>query len=990
MSKPPQNQIFDKTSFLHGTNAAYVEEMFNKYKSNPETVPEDWKIFFSGIKEEEINSSSHKIGWGNENLLNSSNGDLTAALDGNWSNLSDKIISRKDEINISGSPDELRSSTLDSIRALRLIRAFRINGHLIANLDPLNLHKKNYHPELDYKNYGFTDSDLEKKIFIDGSLGLDTSKLSEIIKILHETYSNSIGVEFLHIQDPSQKQWVQERIEEVRNRTEFTPMGKKGIYQRLLEAEMFEQFLDKKFLGTKRFGLVGSESTVPGIEQIIKQSCLVGVEDIYIGTAHRGRLTLLASVMEVPLRAIMTKFQGGADDPNEVLGSGDVKYHLGVSSDREFDGKKVHISLTPNPSHLEAVDPVVIGKVRAKQTLLKDKMNEKVIGILIHGDAALAGQGVVAETFAMSQLRGFRTGGTVHFVINNQIGFTTMPHYGRSAPYCTEIAKIIQAPIFHVNGDDVEAVVHVCRLAAEFRNKFKTDVVVDMFCYRRAGHNEMDLPEFTQPLMYQKIKQQESSFVIYEKKLISENILSNQEVESLKSNYKKFLEEELSLSIDYKTNKADWLEGSWKGLTTASFDARRGKTSLEINDLISIAKNIHEIPKDFTAHKRIKKIYADRLNSVLTGEGIDWATAEALAFSSLLSEGYGVRLSGQDVGRGTFSQRHAVLYDQINENRFVPLRHFNKEQGIFEIIDSFLSEYGVLGFEYGYTQVDPKTLVLWEGQFGDFANNAQTIIDQFITTGERKWLRMSGLTLLLPHGHEGQGPEHTSGRLERFLQLCAEDNIQVVNCTSPANYFHVLRRQLHRDFRKPLIIMTPKSTLRHKKNTSNIDQFINDSSFHRILNEQLSDKQKKKINRVILCSGKIYFEIHDQIEKMGIDNVTILRLDQIYPFPYEVLKEELEDYRKCEVYWVQEEPFNMGAYFFIKHRVESVFSSINHIEKTLLFIGRKASASPATGVHARHLQNQKNIINLALTGNKNEIFSNKDGVSLVKYELPIE
>ena len=985
MPKSPSNQIFDKTSFLHGANATYVEEMFKKYSDDPSSVPNDWGIFFNNIKDEGLNSSTYSADWAKSDLK-VQNGDLISAMDSNWSSLPEKIIKK----NISYSVDEIQQATLDSIRALRLIRAFRVNGHLIADLDPLQLSQKNHHPELDYRNYGFNESDLEKSIFIDGSLGLDNTKLKEIIKILHETYSSSIGVEFLHIQDPDQKQWVQERIEEVRNKTQFTVAGKRAIYRRLLEAEMFENYLDKKFLGTKRFGLVGSESTIPGIEQIIKQCCLAGIEDVYIGTAHRGRLTLLASVMEVPLRAIMTKFQAGSDDPNEVLGSGDVKYHLGVSSDREFDGKKIHLSLTPNPSHLEAVDPVVIGKVRAKQTLTKDKNNEKVIGILIHGDAAIAGQGVVAETFAMSQLRGFRTGGTVHFVINNQIGFTTMPHYGRSAPYCTEIAKIVQAPIFHVNGDDPEAVVHVCRLAAEFRNKFKTDVIVDMFCYRRAGHNEMDLPEFTQPLMYKKIKEHNSTLKIYEKKLIEENILSKEDSKKFEEEYKNFLDSEFSLSKTYKSNKADWLEGSWKGLSTASFDARRGKTAVEKNDLISISVAIHKLPEEFTAHKRIKKIYNDRSVSVLNGVGIDWATAEALAFASLLSEGFGVRLSGQDVGRGTFSQRHAVLYDQVNEKRFVPLRHFQDQQGLFEIVDSFLSEYGVLGFEYGYSQVDPKTLVLWEGQFGDFANNAQTIIDQFITTGERKWLRMSGLTLLLPHGHEGQGPEHTSGRVERFLQMCAEDNIQVINCTSPGNYFHALRRQLHRDFRKPLIIMTPKSTLRHKKNTSKIEDFINGSSFHRVMNDQLDQSSKDKINRVLLCSGKIYFEIHDQIEASGIKNVAILRLDQLYPFPYDALTDELEYYKNCEIYWVQEEPSNMGAYFFVKERIESVMHSLNMKTKELIFIGRRSSASPATGVQARHTQNQKNIIDLALKAGKKEIYDNKDGVSLLKYELPIE
>ena len=989
MTSSQINEIFDKTSFLHGINTAYIEEMFEKFQANPNSVPNDWKEFFAGITKNIKNQNSIKASWSREKEIEFSNGDLVSAVDGNWSR---KVHSKAIEINDGASltEEEIKNQTLDSIGAIRLIRAFRVNGHLVAKLDPLNLREVRQHPELDYKNYGFSEKDLNKSIFVGGSLGLHSTKLSEIIKILSETYSGSIGVEFVHIQDPDQKQWVQERIEEVRNKTHFTDKGKKAIYRRLLEAEMFEKFLDKKYLGTKRFGLVGSESVIPGIEQIIKQSCLSGIEDIYIGTAHRGRLTLLSSVMEVPLRAIMAKFQGVGEDPNEVLGSGDVKYHLGISSDREFEGKKIHLSLTPNPSHLESVDPVVIGKVRAEQTILKDKTNDKVIGLLIHGDAAMAGQGVVAETFTMSQLRGFRTGGTIHFVINNQIGFTTVPHYGRSAPYCTEIAKIIQAPIFHVNGDDVESVVHVCRLAVEYRNKFKTDVVVDMFCYRRSGHNEMDLPEFTQPLMYQKIKEQKTTLKLYEEKLVEENILTDSEIKKEEEEYRKILEEEFSLSNSYKPNKADWLEGSWKGLSTASFDERRGQTSVNVEDLISIAKEIYEIPNDFNVHKRIKKIFEDRLNSVVNNVGIDWATAESLAFATLLAEGFGVRLSGQDSGRGTFSQRHAVLYDQANEKRFVPLRHFRKKQGFFEVIDSFLSEYGVLGFEYGYSQVDPRTLVLWEGQFGDFANNAQTIIDQFITTGERKWLRMSGLTLLLPHGHEGQGSEHSSSRLERFLQMCAEDNIQVVNCTSPANYFHVLRRQLHRDFRKPLIIMTPKSTLRHKKNVSSIDQFINGSTFHRVLREEISAQNEKQINRVLLCSGKIYFELQDEIDRLKKENIIILRIDQLYPFPYDVLKDEFKRFPGAEIYWVQEEPSNMGAYRFAKHRVESVLSSLLGKHEELLFIGRRASASPATGILERHIENQRNILRLAIEADKKEIISNKDGVSLVKFKLPIE
>ena len=962
-------------SFLNSANAPYVAELYFKYTQNPKSIDDSWKRFFSSLNEDELSVLSDFGGpeWKKRetNVID----DISF----------DKVVRSSASVDFAS----FKTSTLDSIRALRLIRAYRVNGHLIANLDPLNLHEKNYHPELDYKSYGFTDNDLDREIFVDGSLGLETATLAEIIKILNKTYSSSIGVEFLHIQSVEQKQWVQERIEEVHNKTNFTTQGKKAIYQRLVESELFEQYLDKKFLGTKRYGVEGGESMIPGIEQIVKQSCLADVQDIYFGTAHRGRLTLLATVLGMPYRGILSKFQGSLNDPNEVLGSGDVKYHLGVSSDREFDGKKIHLSLTPNPSHLEAVDPVVAGKVRARQTLLEDKMTNKVFGLLIHGDAAMAGQGIVAETFAMSQLRGFRTGGTIHFVINNQIGFTTTPHYGRSAPYCTEIAKMVQAPIFHVNGDDPEAVVHVCRLAAEYRNLFKEDVVVDMFCYRRSGHNEADEPMFTQPLMYKKIKKHATTLNIYKDQLIREEVLTEDEAKLRISDFKKFLDSEFELSKSYKPNKADWLDGTWTGFKTASFDARRGKTSSNEEDIKLIAKEIHSIPENFTPHKRIKKIYNDRYQSIVNEQNIDWATAEALAFASLLADGYGVRLSGQDVGRGTFSHRHAVLYDQENEERFVPLRHFREKQGLFEIVDSFLSEFGVLGFEYGYSQADPKTLVIWEAQFGDFSNGAQTIIDQFITTGERKWLRMSGLTLLLPHGHEGQGPEHTSSRLERFLQMCAEDNIQVANPTSPANYFHILRRQMLRDFRKPLILMTPKSTLRHKNNTSSLDQFVNGSTFHRVLSDPIAKEFKNKIDRIILCSGKIYFELQDRINELDIKNIHIVRIEQLYPFPYETLEEELQEFKNCEIIWCQEEPKNMGAWQFVEQRIQRALIKIG-IEKKLYFIGRRAAASPATGAFDRHLQNQKNIIRLATEAKLEEIKSEESGVSLRKYKLPIE
>ena len=964
-------------TFLNSANAPYVAELYSKFRNDPESVDTTWKDFFNNLNEDDYSVLKDFGGpeWKER---------PSSIIDKNY-------ITKVIKSNANYDSEEFRVSTLDSIRALRLIRAFRINGHLIADLDPLGISEREYPQELDYKSYGFIESDLEKEIFIDGSLGLEKGKLKNIIKILKETYSASIGVEFLHIQQADQKQWVQERIEEVRNKTNFTNEGKKAIYKRLVESELFEQFLDKKFLGTKRYGIEGGEAMIPGIEQIVKQACLSGIEDIIIGTAHRGRLTLLSSVLEMPYKKILSKFQGSLNDPNEVLGSGDVKYHLGVSADREFEKKKIHLSLTSNPSHLEAVNPVVAGKVRAKQTLAKDKTTDKVIGLLIHGDAAIAGQGVVAETFAMSQLRVFKTCGTIHLVINNQIGFTTMPQYGRSAPYCTEIAKMVQAPIFHVNGDDPEAVVHVCRLATEFRNKFKVDVVVDMFCYRRSGHNEADEPSFTQPLMYKAIKKQITTRKKYEKKLIENNTLSEEESRDIVDSFKNFLDKEFESTKNYKPNKVDWLEGTWTGLSTATFDARRGKTSVKEKTLINVAKKIHEIPADFNAHRRIKKIYGDRLTSVINGKGIDWATSESLALATLLDEGYGVRISGQDVGRGTFSHRHGVLYDQENENRFVPLRHFQNKQGYFEIIDSFLSEFGVLGFEYGYSQVDPKTLVIWEAQFGDFANGAQIMIDQFISSGERKWLRMSGLTMLLPHGHEGQGPEHTSGRLERFLQMCAEDNMQIVNCTSPANYFHVLRRQLHRNFRKPLIIFTPKSTLRHKSNVSNIEDYINGSTFHRILTDKLSVKEKRKNKRLIICSGKIYFELADHIAKNKIKNLSIIRLEQIYPFPYENFRDELKHYTDAEIIWAQEEPKNMGAWGFVKGRLESVMQEAKVKQEKIFYVGRSPAASPAAGSLERHLSNQETIIKMATEDSISKIIKSWAGISTkLKTNLPIE
>ena len=967
-----KNLEFEKTAFLSKSNSAFIEEMYVKFINNDPNLPDSWKEYFKEIGDEA------------DIVLKEINGP-------SWSPSPKKALIKKEQKdykeNNSTSELEIMKSNANSIKAVAMIRSYRQRGHLIAKLDPLGLLKADYLDELHPESYGFKKEDYQKRIFLDGVTNKKESNIKEILEFLREKYCGSLGYEYMHISNPTERKWFRDRVEKTDD-FKFTQNGKEAILNKLIQAEGFEKFLHTKYVGTKRFGLDGGESLIPALEQIIKIGGQSQVKEVKIGMSHRGRLNVLANVLQKSYKRIFNEFAGEISSSKKD-GAGDVKYHLGASSNREFDGNSVHVSLTDNPSHLEAVNPVVLGQTRAKQYFHQDKERKKVIPILIHGDAAFAGQGVVAECFAMSGLRGHNTGGTIHIIINNQIGFTTSPRFARSSPYPSDVAKMVEAPIIHVNGDDPEAAVYAARIATDFRLKFNRDVVIDLICYRRFGHNEGDEPSFTQPLMYKKIKKHATTLNIYKDQLVREEVLTEDEAKLRISDFKKFLDSEFELSKSYKPNKADWLDGTWTGFKTASFDARRGKTSSNEEDIKLIAKEIHSIPEEFTPHKRIKKIYNDRYQSIVNEKNIDWATAEALAFASLLADGYGVRLSGQDVGRGTFSHRHAVLYDQENEERFVPLRHFREKQGLFEIVDSFLSEFGVLGFEYGYSQADPKTLVIWEAQFGDFSNGAQTIIDQFITTGERKWLRMSGLTLLLPHGHEGQGPEHTSSRLERFLQMCAEDNIQVANPTSPANYFHILRRQMLRDFRKPLILMTPKSTLRHKNNTSSLDQFVNGSTFHIVLSDPIAKEFKNKIDRIILCSGKIYFELQDRINELDIKNIHIVRIEQLYPFPYETLEEELQEFKNCEVIWCQEEPKNMGAWQFVGQRIQRALIKIG-IEKKLYFIGRRAAASPATGAFDRHLQNQKNIIRLATEANLEEIKSEESGVSLRKYKLPIE
>jgi len=983
MTRQQLNDRFQRTSFLSGANAAYVEEMQSQYERNPGSVGDEWRHFFESLNEERAKfpGDGHGPSWG-VRQLETENGELVAALTGDYGaeerNLRESLQGRAHMLGFEMSPAASLRSTQDSIRALMLIRAYRVMGHLAADLDPLGLADRKVHRELKPETYGFTDADLDRPIFIDRMLGLETATMRQILRILRRTYCRHIGVQFMHITSPAQKAWIQDRIEGEEKDIRFTPEGRRAILNKLIETETFEKFCEVKYTGTKRFGIDGAESMVPALEQIIKRGGQLGVKGIVIGMAHRGRLNILANVMEKPFRAIFNEFKGGSFKPDDVEGSGDVKYHLGASSDRAFDGNNVHLSLTANPSHLEIVDPVVLGKVRAKQDQHGCAAGDRtpVLPLLIHGDAAFAGQGVVAECFGLSGLKGHRTGGSIHFIINNQIGFTTNPRHSRSSPYCSDVAKIIEAPIFHVNGDNPEAVVHVAKIATEFRQKFQKPVVVDMFCYRRYGHNEADEPMFTQPLMYKTIKSHPTVTEIYSKRLAEEGVVTAQESERMKSGIRAQLENEFSAADAFRPNKADWLDGRWSGMGFAEDDARRGETGVDVERLKIIGRRITSIPPDFNAHKTIRRLLDRRREMVETGEGIDWSMGEHLALGSLLNEGFPVRLSGQDSERGTFSQRHSVLIDQETERRWTPLKHVANDQAHFEVINSMLSEEAVLGFEYGYSLAEPNALVMWEAQFGDFANGAQVVFDQFISSGERKWLRMSALVCLLPHGYEGQGPEHSSARLERFLQLCAEDNWQVANCTTPANYFHILRRQLHRKFRKPLILMTPKSLLRHKRVISRLDEMGPGTTFHRLLwddaehkpDEKIKLVPDEKIRRVVLCSGKVYYDIYEAREAAGIDDVYILRVEQLYPFPARALMYELSRFKNAGMVWCQEEPKNMGAWSFIEPNLEWVLERIEARVRRPAYAGRAATAATATGQLSKHLHEQRTLVEEALNG----------------------
>ena len=950
----------ERTSFLTSANSTFVAELYARYLEKPATVDSEWAAFFDELKDDAPDILKDLVGASWSPRETAVIGTETAA----------EVLSTNGATAPGSDGANLSDVTRDSIQALMIIRSHRVRGHLYAELDPLGLEQPLSHTELDPESYGFSESDYDREIYIHDRLGLgEKAQLRDIVERVRATYCGHIGVEYMHITSTDEKVWIQDRIEAIGNQTDFTDIGKVTILERLTEAEQFEQFLHVKHTGTKRFGLDGGESLVPALEQVLKRGSQLGVEEVVIGMPHRGRLNVLANVMNKPFSAIFSEFQGTAATPEDVQGSGDVKYHLGTSADREFDGKQVHLSLAANPSHLEAVDPVVVGKVRAKQRQRGDKERRKVLGLLMHGDAAFGGQGIVAETFGLSDIKGYRTGGTIHVVVNNQIGFTTNPAATRTSRYPTEIAKMAQAPIFHVNGDDVEAVIHVSRIAAEFRHEFRKDVVIDMWCYRRFGHNEGDEPAFTQPKMYRAIADHPTVREIYANQLIAEGVVTEEQVAEIQDNVRTRLEADFEASKSYKPNKADWLEGKWQGLTTApSMEERKGKTDVSMDLLKEVGAAISTVPEDFNLNSKLRRFFDNRRKTLEAGEGIDWATGESLAFGTLLTEGHLVRLSGQDVARGTFSQRHVVVTDQETEEPFIPLEQIRPgEQAKFIARNSTLSEAAVLGFEYGLSLADPDVLVMWEAQFGDFANGAQFIFDQFISSAESKWLRMSGLVMLLPHGFEGQGPEHSSARLERYLQLCAEDNWQVCNITTPANYFHALRRQIRRDFRKPLVIMTPKSLLRHKQAVSTLEEFGPGTSFNRVLPETGNLVARTKVRRVVLCSGKVYYDLLAAREEMNISNVALIRMEQLYPFPSVSLSKELKKYPNADVVWCQEEPKNMGAWTYLDRRLEELLGNVDIKAERPVYAGRPEASSPATGSFGKHTKEQQGLVEDALT-----------------------
>ncbi|KAL3160716.1 hypothetical protein ABBQ32_010627 [Trebouxia sp. C0010 RCD-2024] len=974
-----------KDSFLDGTSSTYLEDMEERYRQDPSSVDKSWASFFrsleSGVAPEAVAEAYHNFERG-------------------------------------GKVEPLKAAAMsnqgiqESMRLLLLVRAYQVNGHYIAKLDPLGLDQRPTPVELDLALYGFSDKDMDREFFV-GTWNMsgflaeerETRTLREIVERLREAYCGSIGYEYMHIPDRDRCNWLRERIE-TPNKEKFSVEKQLHTYDRLAWSENFESFLANKYAAAKRFGLEGCETLVPGMKAMIDTSADLGVETICLGMPHRGRLNVLANVVRKPMQQIFSEFTGiKSGDQGSFTGSGDVKYHLGTSYDRPtISGKRVHLSLLANPSHLEAVDPIVLGKVRAKQYYSEDGDRTKNMGILMHGDGSFAGQGVVYETLDMSALPDYTVGGTIHVIVNNQVAFTTDPKKSRSSPYCTDVAKALNAPIFHVNGDDVESVVRACELAAEWRQKWKSDVVVDIVCYRKHGHNEIDEPSFTQPLMYQAIRAHKDSHKQYTERLLAEGNVKQEQLDKINDNVHKILQKAFEEAKDYKPNARDWLSSYWKGFMSPDQMARIRNTGVPMDFLKEVGMSISELPEGFNPHKGIKRVFEGRRKMMESGEGIDWGFAEALAFGTLVSEGNHVRMSGQDVERGTFSHRHAVVHDQKTGERYFPLANVfdGQKPHQFTICNSSLAEFGVLGFELGYSMENPNSLVLWEAQFGDFANGAQVIFDQFLSSGESKWLRQTGLVVVLPHGYDGQGPEHSSSRVERFLQMADEDpyhappvdeskwfsgghlggatqqiNWQIVNCTTPANYFHVLRRQIHRQFRKPLIVVAPKNLLRHPDAKSGLWEFDDKADdkgilgvrFKRLIMDASAEDrsphppQEEGFKRVVMCSGKVYYELaKKRAEEKKEKEIAIIRLEQLVPFPFDLVQRELRRYPNAEFMWCQEEPMNMGGYTHVCPRLETCMRNEDReVPAYVPYSGRPPSASPATGFSDVHKKEQESL-----------------------------
>ncbi|KJK05502.1 MULTISPECIES: 2-oxoglutarate dehydrogenase E1 component [Pseudomonas] len=932
-----------ESAHLSGGNAAYVEELYELYLHDPNAVPEEWRTYFQKLPAEG-----------------------STATDVSHSTIRDHFVllaknQRRAQPVSAGSVSSEHEKK--QVEVLRLIQAYRMRGHQAAKLDPLGLWQRPAPVDLSINHYGLTNADLDTT-FRAGDLfiGKEEASLREIFDALQQTYCRTIGAEFTHIVDSEQRSWFQQRLESVRGRPAFSADVQSHLLERVTAAEGLEKYLGTKYPGTKRFGLEGGESLIPMLDELIQRSGSYGTKEVVIGMAHRGRLNVLVNTFGKNPRDLFDEFEG---KKKVELGSGDVKYHQGFSSNVMTAGGEVHLAMAFNPSHLEIVSPVVEGSVRARQDRRNDAVGDKVLPISIHGDAAFAGQGVVMETFQMSQTRGFKTGGTVHIVINNQVGFTiSNPLDSRSTEYCTDVAKMIQAPILHVNGDDPEAVLFVTQLAVDYRMQFKRDVVIDLVCYRRRGHNEADEPNGTQPLMYQQISKQRTTRELYADALTQAGRLDAERVQAKVDEYRNALDNGLHVvkSLVKEPNKELFVD--WRPYLGHAWTARHD-TRFDLKTLQELSAKLLELPEGFVVQRQVSKIYEDRQKMQAGGLPINWGYAETMAYATLAFEGHPIRMTGQDIGRGTFSHRHAVLHNQKDASTYIPLQNLYKGQPRFDLYDSFLSEEAVLAFEYGYSTTQPNALVIWEAQFGDFANGAQVVVDQFITSGEHKWGRLCGLTMLLPHGYEGQGPEHSSARLERYLQLCAEHNVQVCVPTTPAQIYHLLRRQVIRPLRKPLIVLTPKSLLRHKLAISTLEELA-EGSFQTVIPE-IDTLDPKKVTRLVLCSGKVYYDLLEKRRAEGREDIAIVRIEQLYPFPEDDLVEILAPYTNLsDVVWCQEEPMNQGAWYSSQHHMRRILTRHNK-ELVLEYAGRDASAAPACGYASMHAEQQEKLLQDAFT-----------------------